>query len=92
MLLYVCVHFSFFVLLTHDVVPTPPTEVSVEQLSPVVIQVTWTEPSVSSGRIVYFTVYATPFNSDTVHIPKAKRDAPVLLTVAKVGSVTTWGK
>ena len=79
------IHLSVVIFLLYAA-PTPPTEVSVEQNTPITIHVTWRKPSVSYSRIVYFTVYATPFNNEPVHIPKAKPQATILLTVAKVSS------
>ena len=64
--------------------PTPPTNVATVLITPNTILVTWIRSSAYSGRIVYHTVYATPFISKSSFIPRAKRQADSLPAVAKV--------
>ena len=66
------------------IVPTPPHNVAVVLIAPDTILVTWTRPSVPSGRIVYYTVYATPFIGETIFIPRTKRQVESFQTIAKV--------
>jgi len=66
------------------IVPSPPRAVSVELLSPNVISVHWARPAVSTGRLLYYTVYAKPIESQLPPTIRAKRQTNQLQTVAKV--------
>ena len=71
--------------------PTPPRRVSAELITPVVIKVTWSRPSVTRGAtLVFYTVYAIPFVSQvSPSLTRGKRQVENqrLDTVAKVRQV-----
>ena len=63
----------------------PPDSVTATLVSPDTLMVTWTRPTVSSGSIVYYTVYAMPFVSEAAAISRSKRQSEQpLQVVAKV--------